>query len=96
MDVHVVQGRYWESPHFTKEFELYLEIYAPRNWTDALIRQNHLQPGSEKMNVFVDAPEWFKPEGKMEQFIDEPGGFQGVELYRDTTSGHLLLHALQL
>lgn len=96
MDVHVVQGRYWESPHFFKEFELYLEIYAPRKWSDALIQENHLQPGSEKMGVSADTPGWFKPERKMELFIDDPANPQGVELYRDPTNGRLLLHVLQL
>ena len=96
MDVHVVQGQYWESPHFTKEFELYLEVYAPKYWRDAVIRENELQRADEKIDIPGDAPGWFRPDGAMRLLIAKPGNAADVELFVDTASGHLLIHAVQL
>jgi len=96
MDVHVVQGRYWESPHWSKEFELYIEIYAPKDWRERLIKGNNLQRAKEQREAPADAPGWFRPDGKMELLMAKPGSAADIELYMDTTSGHLLLHAVQL
>jgi hypothetical protein len=96
IDVHVAQGQYWESPHWTKEYEMYLEIFAPPYWAEELIRQNKLvrdKADYEHSSFIQGTPQWFKPNGNFELYSGSDGS---ILLYWDRKEGHLLIYVIQL
>ena len=40
----IINGEYWKSPHFTHEFQVYLNFCAPYDWWTKLVEQYHLLP----------------------------------------------------
>jgi hypothetical protein len=92
--IEVINGRYWGSAHWSKEYIMYLELKASPLWRAEFIRQNNL-----KLDTFYaisdDAPSWFKPIGSYK--IWRPSGFdQGSVYFEDTVEGHLFIYDIQL
>jgi hypothetical protein len=96
IDVHVAQGQYWQSAHWSKEYEIYLEIFAPPYWAEELIRQNELVLDGrtyDHSSSIQETPQWFRPDGQFELY----GGRGGSTLlYWDRKNGHLLFYEIQL
>jgi hypothetical protein len=73
-ELKLLNGKYWESPHFTKEYTMYLELQAPKSWVDLFIALNKLALSKESGFVQLsDAPSWFKPTQSQIAFV--PTGF---------------------
>jgi hypothetical protein len=60
-DIKLLHAKYWQSPHWTKEYILYMELIAPLKWRTEFIEQNHLIRDSSSWSQPSDAPNWFKP-----------------------------------
>lgn len=56
----IVHGKYWESAHWSKEYILFLEMKASKEWVNAFANQNTLVIDTIR-NEIADAPAWFKP-----------------------------------
>lgn len=95
-ELRLLKGKYWESPHFTKEYIMFLEIQAPKSWVNSFIALNKLAPSKDSGFVQPsEAPSWFKPTKR--QIAFEPTGFsQGSTYFIDTLSGHMLIYEIQL
>jgi hypothetical protein len=96
IDVHVAQGQYWESAHWSKEYELYLEVFAPSYWAEELIRQHGLVPDKAKYDLsgsISRPPQWFRPNGQFELYSANSGS---TLLYWDQKEGHLLIYEIRL
>lgn len=93
-DVQVIKAQYWESSHWTKEYEMYMELKTSPLWRSEFIRQNSLK----RDTVYTlpdDTPSWFKP-GPSDR-IWQPSGFsQGSVYFEDSLSGRLLIYEIQL
>lgn len=62
-NIEVINGQYFQSPHFTLEYELYLEFKTTTQWWEAFVRNNNLtlhQKGST-VGHLESKPEWFTP-----------------------------------
>jgi len=94
-DVKVLKGRYWQSAHFTKEYIVYMELIAPREWMQAFIEQNKLKIENHDRETPIDAPDWFKPPG--DHIVWTPSGFsQGSKYFIDSAYTHMFLYEIQL
>lgn len=95
-ELRLLNGKYWESPHFTKEYIMYLELQAPKSWVNSFIALNNLAPAKDSSFVQPsEAPSWFKP--TKSQIAFEPSGFsQGSTYFIDTLTGHMLMYEIQL
>jgi hypothetical protein len=93
-DIQVIHAQYWESAHWTKEYELYLELTASPAWRDALIEQNHLRRDST-YTLPGDKPKWFTATAHDKIWKFSAGDPQSVIL-EDTVSGRLLIYDIQL
>jgi hypothetical protein len=58
-EVLAIHGKYWQSPHFTKEYIVYLELAPSQLWKIEFIEQNHLAKTSDISTLPADAPAWF-------------------------------------
>ena len=95
MEVEVIHGKYWESPHWSKEYIIYLELKTSLEWKNEFIKQNHLVQNKTNQNIPSDAPSWFKPTESCRIWM--PSGFtQGSTYYEDTLSGHIFIYEIQL
>lgn len=94
-NMELFKGQYWQSPHWKKEYIMYLKLKPSKNWWDQFIQQNELRIDTTKWVRPEDAPEWFTPTASSLHYI--PSGFsQGSRYFRDTVSGICYMYEIQL
>jgi hypothetical protein len=91
-NLRVINGHYWESAHWSTECVLYLEINAPQQWIEELMRTQNLEPSEENIHemLYDNKPLWFKPNSRFKIYSPK-GGLQNFTLYKDSTSGHIFI-----
>ena len=61
----VIHGEYYQSPHFTLEYELFLKFKPTKSWWYSFKRQNNLvetkATDEEDWKHFSKHLDWFKP-----------------------------------
>jgi hypothetical protein len=60
-DIIIVNGKYWQSSHWTKEYIVYLKLKPGKQWWKDYVVQNNLQIDSGQWTSPSDCPDWFKP-----------------------------------
>jgi len=85
----VLHGQYWSTPHFFKEYELYMEIEAP--WVKDFITYNQVPSGTRPIKTPANAPKWFSPP---ENFPVWTGAFGSV-YFIDTVNMHMFMYEKQ-
>lgn len=89
-DTQVLNGQYWSSPHFTKEYILYLEMIGP--WVKDFPTTNGLSRAEGKVSIEKDAPAWFTPPDSYEVWV----GTQGSLYFIDPGTDHMYMYEVQL
>jgi hypothetical protein len=87
-DMKVLNGEYWSSAHWTKEYTLYLELRFPRA-KDFVMGRNFTR--AQQWHALQDAPEWFDPSANYELWE----GSLGSRYYLHPTKGHLYIFERQ-
>lgn len=67
-EVKALKGRYWQSNHFTLEYEVYLQLVASDEWREELIRFNDLVVDTTSWYCPKDVPNWFFPSDTLIQY----------------------------
>ena len=95
-EIKLINGKYWQSSHFIREYEMYLELIASKNWLSEFIKQNDLKLlTSTSFDLPPDAPSWFKVKPGFKVFT--PSGFsQGSIYFIDEKTGYMLIYEIQL
>src|SRR5258708_32555193 len=65
-DIEVVNGIYWQSGHWTREYIVYLKLKPTHKWWNSFMKQNQLQLVKGDWTKPSDSPDWFQPTGKFE------------------------------
>ncbi|HLO37051.1 MAG TPA: hypothetical protein VK173_01035 [Lacibacter sp.] len=94
-EINVLNGSYWQSAHFTKEYILFLEIKANDEWVKQFIKENKLIPTGGNWWQPDDTPEWFKPTQSSKQW-KLPDQQSDSRYFEDTIAGKLFLYEIQL
>jgi hypothetical protein len=95
-DLKLLEGKYWQSGHFTKEYILYLHLRASLKWTKQLIAQNNLKPvDAKEVAIPDDAPSWFTPDSDYAVFARN-GDAEESAYYINTASGKMYIYEEQL
>lgn len=87
-DMRVLNGEYWASAHWTKEYSLFMELEFPRA-KDFVMGQRFKR--SEQWREMAGAPDWFTPPDHYEVWE----GGQGSLYYLDPKKGHLYMFERQ-
>ncbi len=87
-DMQVLNGEYWSSAHWTKEYSLYMELRFPR--ARDFVMSNGFKRSAE-WKVVVDAPEWFDPPKSYEVWEGESGSLY----YLHPKKGHIYMFERQ-
>ena len=88
--VEVLNGQYWSSAHFTKEYIMYLEMKTI--WAMEFAVENGLQRATTEPTLPKNAPVWFDPPKNFEVWT----GSQGSLYFIDPESGHMYIYEVQL
>ncbi len=94
-DVDLLDGQYWQSPHWTKEYIMYLKLKPSKNWWDEFIKQNSLSVDTTKWTKPSDSPQWFNPTYNSIQY-GQTDFSQGSRYFRDTATGICYIYEIQL
>lgn len=89
-DTQVLNGQYWSSSHFTKEYIMYLELRTP--WAKDFPHDNGLERTDYELQIPTDAPAWFIPPDGFEIWK----GSQGSRYFIDPETGHMFIYEVQL
>lgn len=63
-EIELLKGEYYQSPHFTLEYELFLKFKSDEKWFDKFVEYNGLEIDTigKDWNLWTKFPEWFKPD----------------------------------
>ncbi len=86
--MQVLNGEYWASAHWTKEYSLYMELKFPRA-KDFVMGRNFKR--LEQWVEMTGAPDWFTPPKHFEVWE----GSLGSRYYLDPKKGHLYMFERQ-
>ena len=89
--LELIHAKYWQSAHWTKEYEIFFEMKASQDWRDAVFKHNNFYRDSVYI-MPADAPSWFAPGRHMKIWKLNEESFY----LEDTTTGRLLVYEIQL
>jgi hypothetical protein len=94
-DVRVLNGQYWQSGHWTREYMVYLRIRPTDKWWREFVKQNQLQIDSEEWIKSSDSPDWFQLTGNVEIYKHHDD-FNDSRYFRDKVTGECYIYEIQL
>jgi hypothetical protein len=61
-EIKLIKGQYYQSPHFSLEYELFLKFKSDKKWFNDFVEYNGLELDTVKNNwsKWTDLPKWFK------------------------------------
>ena len=62
-DLGIINAEYYQSPHFSLEYEFFLKFKPTKKWWDEFINYNKLEIDNQNADwsAFTKLPKWFKP-----------------------------------
>lgn len=96
-DVRLINGQYWQSAHWTKEYIMFLEFSPKKFWINEFIKQNNLIIDSVKNNELTESmPIWFTPSKASKKYKIDSDFDQGSRYFIDTKTGICFFYEIQL
>ena len=96
VDLELLNGQYWQSPHWTKEYIMYLKFKPTNNWWNEFLKQNSISKDKGNWTFPSDAPIWFKPSDNSIRYRGAADFDQGSRFFRDSLSGLCYIYEIQL
>ncbi len=94
-DLEIIQAKYWQSAHWTKEYILYLKLKPTEEWWSKLVKQNNLIKDTGQWTIPTDSPEWFRPPDNVTLYRPENDFYQS-RFFRDNQTGECYIYDIQL
>lgn len=96
-EIKVINGKYWESAHWSREYILFLELETDGNFWNKFKNQNNLIIDTTKINYSIsEKPDWFNPSKKSIKYKINDKFDQGSRYYQDSTSNKIFIYEIQL
>jgi hypothetical protein len=95
-DIDLINGRYWQSSHWTKEYIMYLKTKPTKEWLDSFIKENQLVIDKRVWTKPEDAPIWFIPSDNSLRYSDGKDFDKGSRYIYDSISGICYIYEIQL
>lgn len=92
-DVEVLNGKYWQSAHFTKEYIVFLQLKSNKAWWDKFLQENKLTISTSKYAIPANTPSWFKPSST---YVQYKGVSNDCYYFRDELTGINFIYEKQL
>ena len=94
-DLEIIQAKYWQSAHWTKEYILYLKLKPTEEWWSKLVKQNNLIKDTGQWTIPTDSPEWFRLPDNVTLYRPE-NDFYNSRFFRDNQTGECYIYDIQL
>ena len=95
-DFELFNGQYWQSPHWTREYVMYLAFKPTEIWWNEFLKQNNIVQDNGQWIIPTDAPCWFRPSDSFVRYRIERDFDQGSRYFKDTTTGICYIYEIQL
>ena len=95
-DLKVLNGQYWQSAHWTKEYIMYLKLMPTNEWWDEFLKQNYISVDTDEWTKPSDAPKWFTPSVNSIRYGGGDDFDQGSRYFQDTLTGECYIYEIQL
>jgi len=95
-DLKVLNGQYWQSAHWTKEYIMYLKLKPTNEWWNEFLKQNYISADTDEWIKPSDAPTWFTPSDNSIRYGGGDDFDQGSRYFRDTLTGECYIYEIQL
>lgn len=95
-DIELINGRYWQSAHWTKEYIMYLQFKPTEEWWSEFLKQNYISADKNDWSMPSDAPTWFKPSDNSIRYGGGADFDQSSRYFRDTITGVCYIYEIQL
>jgi hypothetical protein len=95
-DIELIDGQYWQSSHWTKEYIMYLKFKPTKVWWDEFLKQNSISADKDGWTIPSDAPTWFKPSDNSVRYGGGDDFDQGSRYFIDTTTSICYIYEIQL
>lgn len=96
-EIKVINGKYWESAHWSREYILFLELETDGNFWNKFKNQNNLIIDTTKIDYLIsEKPGWFNPSKKSIKYKINDNFDQGSRYYQGSTSNKIFIYEIQL
>ncbi len=94
-EIQVLNGKYWESAHWSMEYIVYLRLKVTDKWWSEFVESNQLIKNSSTWIRSSDAPDWFLPPANFIRYKRDDD-FQNSRYFHDPQSGECYIYEIQL
>ncbi len=94
-EIELVDGKYYQSSHFTLEYELFLNFTAKSDWFAEFIAYNHLEIDTIRNDwtKWTEVPEWFTPDGDFFIYCkDQNDEFERSRYFYNSATGESFIY----
>lgn len=95
-DLELLNGQYWQSPHFPKEYIMYLKYKPTQEWLEKFLEQNQLIMDYCKWIKPQDAPNWFNPSENSTRYRGRANFDQGSRYFWNPQTAICYIYEIQL
>jgi len=95
-ELQLIDGKYLQSAHWTKEYIMYLKFKPTKLWWDEFLKQNNISEDKSDWTMPSDAPNWFNPSETSVRYGGNTDFDQGSRYFRDTITRICYLYEIQL
>lgn len=95
-NLKILNGQYWQSAHWTKEYILYLKLKPTEIWWNELLKQNQLIIDKGDWTKPNDSPNWFNPPNNSIIYKRKDDFDQGSRYLEDTLNNEFYIYEIQL
>ena len=93
-NVRVLHGKYWRSPHWSQEFEVFLHIRASMDWKSKFKDENNLQEIHQSLELPKNTPDWFRPDFSAALFSPN-GAYTGPFYFENPGNDEVYIYQIQ-
>jgi hypothetical protein len=93
-DMELMEGNYWKSAHWTKEYILFLKFKPTTLWWDEFLKQNRISEDKGEWILPADAPDWFTPSESSTRY-GNGDKFNESRFFRDSQTGICYIYEIQ-
>ena len=94
-NIRVLNGKYWQSGHWTREYILFLKLRPTEEWWNEFIARNSLKPAVAIWTKPSDSPDWFRPSATSQVYCLRDD-FNNSRYFRDSATGVCYIYEIQL
>jgi len=89
-EIELIKGEYYQSPHFSLEYELFLKFKSDKKWFDKFVKYNGLEIDTIRNDWknWTELPEWFEPDQNFLIYAkDQTNEFERSRYLRNPETG---------